>query len=87
MWQTNNFGDRFFGLGEGTETSWVCIRVDLFDKLECDEIEDEGFFIQDDNHHVFSKLDVHDELISIECNFGSILLLVIVPNEIGRAHV
>lgn len=58
---------------------WECIN--LFDELQSDEIENESFLIKHNDHHVLSQLDVHNELISIESDFSSILFLMIIPND------
>lgn len=68
-------------MGEGAQSSWIWESVDLLNQLEGNKIEDEGLLVEDDNHHILSKLDVHDELVSIESNLCSILLFVIVPND------
>ena len=36
---------------------------------------------QDDDHHILSKLDIHNELISVECDLCPILFFMVVPNH------
>ena len=81
MRKTDYFWDGFFSLGQGAKAGWIEIRVDLLDKFECDEIEDKGFLVKHDNHHVLSQLNVHNKLVRIESNLRPILLLVVVPDD------
>ena len=80
-WQTNNFGDGFFSLGQSTEACWIREGVDLLDQFEGDKVEDEGLLVQHHDHHFLSQLHVHDKLICVKGNLCSILFLMIVPNN------
>lgn len=81
MGQANNFGDWFLGLRKCAEAGWIRESVDLFNELKRHEIEYEGLLVEHHNHHIFTKLDIHNELIGIESNFCPIFLLVIIPND------
>jgi hypothetical protein len=53
----------------------------LLDELKGDEIEDESFLLEHDDHHVLSELDIHNELVGVEGDLCSILLFMIIPND------
>ena len=81
MRKADYFWDWFFSLGEGAETSWIEVRINLFDKLEGDKIEDKGFLVKDDDHHVISQLYVHNQFVRIQRDLCPIFLLMIVPDD------
>jgi len=78
--QTNNFRNRLFCLRKSAQSSWIRERVNLLYQLEGDEVENKGLLVEHNNHHVLSQFDIHNKLIGVECDLGSIFLLVIVPN-------
>ena len=79
--ETYDLRNRLFSLGQGAESCWIWECVYLFDQLQSNEIENECLLIEDNNHHILSKLDIHDELVSIESDLCSIFLLMIIPNH------
>ena len=81
MRKANYFRNWFFSLGEGAKTCWIEECVDLLDKLKGNKIENKGLFVENDDHHVFSKLDIHNELVCVESDLRPILFLVIVPDD------
>lgn len=59
----------------------VGVGFNLFNKLQSYKIENERFFLQDHNHHVFSKFDIHNQLVCIKSDLRPILFLMIIPNN------
>ena len=55
--------------------------LDLLDELERHEVEDEGLLVQNNDHHVLAQLDIVDDLVLVESDFGPLFLLVVVPDD------
>ena len=79
--QADDLAGGFLRRGEGDEAQRVRVRLHLLDELERDEVEDEGFLVEHDDHHVLAKLDIVNNLVLVEGYFGAFFLLVIVPND------
>lgn len=37
--------------------------------------------MQQDNHHIFPEFDIHNQLVGVKCDLGSVLLIVVIPNN------
>lgn len=79
--ETYDLRNRLFSLRQGAESCWIWECVYLLDQLKGHEIENECLLNEYNNHHILSKLDIHDKLVSIESDLCSIFLLVIIPND------
>ena len=53
----------------------------MLDELERNEVENECFLVEHNNHHVFPEFDVHDQLVGVERDLSPVLFFVIIPNN------
>jgi len=71
--------DSSFVRGDAAEAERVETSVDLFDELQREEGENEGFVLEDNDEHVLAQFDSFDN--TVEGDFSAVLPLVIVPNN------
>ena len=59
----------------------IRVSFNLLYQFECYKVEYKRFLMQNDNHHIFSQFDVHNQLVCIKCNLCSVLLIMVVPDH------
>ena len=79
IWQGYDLGDGPFVGCYSAKACRVQTGVDLLDKLQCEERENESFVLKNDDKHVLTQFDSLDH--AIESYFSSIFALMVIPND------